>query len=155
MTELINLGELAPEFTLPDKQGNLISLKDFAGKKIILYFYPKDSTPGCTKEACDFRDKNGDFTNANSVIIGISKDSEKSHEKFISKFELPFILLSDNEGVVCEAYGVWTLKKNYGKEYMGISRTTYIIDEKGFVEKVYANVKVSGHVEEVLEYIKQ
>lgn len=154
MADIMKVGELAPEFTLLDGQGNTVNLKDFSGKKVILYFYPKDATPGCTTEACDFRDRNGDFENANTVIIGVSKDSEKSHAKFASKFELPFVLLSDSEGTVCEAYGVWQLKKNYGKEYMGISRTTFIIDEKGYIEKVFTNVKVSGHVDEVLKYIQ-
>jgi len=155
MTELLKEGDLAPQFSLNDGQGNLITLKDFLGKKIVLYFYPKDATPGCTKEACGFRDRYGDFVNANTIIIGISKDSEKTHSHFAAKFGLPFILLSDAEGVTCQDYGVWQLKKLYGKEYMGISRSTFIINEKGYIDKVFPNVKVAGHVEEVLKFIQQ
>lgn len=153
MTELLTVGMKAPQFSLLDGQGRLISLNDFLGKKMIIYFYPKDATPGCTTQACGFRDFYGDFTSANTIVIGISKDSIKSHSSFAAKFELPFILLSDEDGDVCEQFGVWQLKKNYGKEYMGIVRTTFIIDEEGNVEKVFPKVKVEGHVQEVLSYI--
>lgn len=154
MAELLTISTKVPDFLLLDGQGKSISPKDFLGKRVIIYFYPKDDTPGCTTEACGFRDHNGDFSAANTVVIGISRDSVKSHSNFASKFELPFILLSDEEGEVCELFGVWQLKKNYGKEYMGIVRTTFIIDEAGSVEKVFANVKAEGHVEAVLEYIR-
>lgn len=154
MDMLLKEGDRAPDFTLEDGQGNKVSLKDFAGKKIILYFYPKDSTPGCTKEACGFRDHFGEFQTEDIIVIGISKDSVKSHSNFAAKFNLPFVLLSDGEGAVCEAYGVWQLKKNYGKEYMGIVRTTYIINENGAIAKVFPKVKVEGHVEAVLEAVK-
>lgn len=153
MSELLTVGMKAPHFSLLDGQGRLISLNDFLGKKIIIYFYPKDATSGCTTQACGFRDFYGDFTSANTIVIGISKDSIKSHSSFAAKFELPFILLSDEDGDVCEQFGVWQLKKNYGKEYMGIVRTTFIIDEVGNVEKVFPKVKVEGHVQEVLSYI--
>lgn len=153
MSEYIAIGEQAPDFTLPNKDGKDISLSDFRGKKVVLYFYPKDSTPGCTTEACDFRDKVKDFSDKHVVILGVSKDSAKSHTNFAAKYELPFELLSDTEGEVCEAYGIWQLKKNYGKEYMGIVRSTYVIDEEGIVEKVYKVSRVKGHVEKVLEEI--
>ncbi len=153
MSEYIAIGEKAPAFTLPNKDGKDISLSDFLGKKVVLYFYPKDSTPGCTTEACDFRDHMKDFSDKNVVILGVSKDSAKSHTNFTAKYQLPFELLSDSDGQVCEAYGIWQLKKNYGKEYMGIVRTTYVVDEEGIVEKVYKVSKVKGHVEKVLEEI--
>lgn len=153
MAELLTIGDLAPEFELVDHQGKTHKLSTFIGKKVVLYFYPKDNTPGCTTEACDFRDATPRFQEKNAVVIGISKDSGKSHQKFIEKFELPFLLLSDEAGDVCETYGVWQLKKNYGKEYMGIVRTTYIIDEKGLVAEVFSQVKVAGHIEKVLEKV--
>lgn len=154
MAELLTVGAKAPNFTLLDGEGKTIALSDFLGKKIIIYFYPKDDTPGCTIEACGFRDHHGDFSSANTVVIGISKDSVKSHSNFAAKFELPFILLSDEAGDICEQFGVWQLKQNFGKEYMGIVRTTFIIDETGNIEKVFPKVSAEGHVEEVLEAIK-
>jgi len=153
MSEYIAIGSQAPDFTLPNKDGKDISLSDFKGKKVVLYFYPKDSTPGCTTEACDFRDKLGDFSDKNVVILGVSKDSAKSHTNFTDKYNLPFDLLSDKDGLVCEQYGIWQLKKNYGREYMGIVRTTYVINEDGIVDKVYKVTRVKGHVEKVLEEI--
>lgn len=153
MTELLKIGDIAPDFELVDYAGNLHKLSSFLGKKVVLYFYPKDNTPGCTTEACDFRDAIPLFYEKNAIVIGISKDSGKSHQKFIEKFELPFLLLSDEVGDVCELFGVWQLKKNYGKEYMGIVRTTYIIDENGVVVEVFAQVKVPGHIEKVLANI--
>lgn len=151
---LLETGTKAPNFSLLNEKGELISLNDFLGKKIILYFYPKDNTPGCTTQACGFRDSYSDIKAANTIVIGISKDSIKSHNNFITKYELPFLLLSDKDNDVCEKYGVWQLKKNYGKEYMGIVRTTYLINEEGIIEKVFPKVKVEGHIEEVLSYIK-
>lgn len=153
MSEYIEIGALAPDFTLPNKDGEEIKLSDYKGKKVVLYFYPKDSTPGCTTEACDFRDRVKDFSEKNVVILGVSKDSSKSHTNFTTKYELPFELLSDTEGEVCESYGIWQLKKNYGREYMGIVRSTYVISEEGLVEKVYKVSRVKGHVEKVLEEI--
>lgn len=153
MSEYINIGEVAPDFTLTNKDGNEIKLSDYKGSKVVLYFYPKDNTPGCTTEACDFRDKVQDFSDKNVVILGVSKDSAKAHTNFTTKYNLPFELLSDTDGEVCETYGIWQLKKNYGKEYMGIVRSTYVIDEQGIVEKVYKVTRVKGHVEKVLEEI--
>ncbi len=146
---------IAPEFTLNNEHGEEVSLKDFAGKKyVILYFYPKDSTPGCTTEACDFRDSHVDFSDLNAVILGVSADDEKAHKKFIEKHGLPFSLLIDETHKVSEAYGVWVLKKNFGKEYMGIERSTFLIDPTGTVVKQWRKVKVSNHVEEVLNTLK-
>lgn len=153
MSEYINVGEVAPNFTLTNKEGNEVSLSDYKGSKVVLYFYPKDNTPGCTTEACDFRDRMKDFSDKNVVILGVSKDSAKSHTNFTTKYNLPFELLSDTDGEVCEAYGIWQLKKNYGKEYMGIVRSTYVIDEAGLVEQVYKVTRVKGHVDKVLEEI--
>lgn len=144
----------APAFTLPDKSGKMYSLKDFAGKKVVLYFYPKDMTPGCTKEACDFRDSFSDFEKINVVVIGISPDSPERHKKFIEKYELPSLLLSDESKKVLEKYGVWKEKSMYGRKYMGVERTTVLIDEQGKIVKVFPKVKVKGHVEEVLEAFK-
>lgn len=153
MSDYIAIGEQAPDFELMNKDNEVIKLSDYRGKKVVLYFYPKDDTPGCTTEACTFRDKVKDFSDKNVVILGVSKDSTKSHMNFSQKFDLPFELLSDGEGQVCEAYGVWQLKKNYGKEYMGIVRSTYVIDENGLIQNVYKVTKVEGHVETVLDNI--
>ena len=125
-------------------------MADFEGKKIVLYFYPKDDTPGCTKEACSFRDMIKDFSNKNAVIIGVSKDSMKSHEKFINKYKLPFELISDEEGRLLDAFGVWKEKSMYGKTFMGIERTTFLINEKGVIEQVWNKVSVDGHIEDIL-----
>ncbi len=144
----------AKNFNLPASNGKNVSLEEFTGKNVVLYFYPKDNTPGCSKEACSFRDFHTEFENSDTVILGVSKDSLKKHNNFIEKFDLPFLLLSDEEGEVCELYGVWKLKKNYGREYMGIERSTFIIDKAGEVVKEWRKVKVAGHVEEVLDYIK-
>lgn len=150
---MLEVGIKAPEFTLQDKDGNVVSLSDFKNKKVVLYFYPKDSTPGCTKQACSFRDNYSEFQSKDVVVIGISKDSIKSHERFAQKNELPFILLSDSELEVIKAYDVWKEKKLYGKIGLGIARTTYIIDENGIIEKVYDKVKTDKNVGEVLEYL--
>jgi len=146
-------GFKAPDFSLPDLEGNKISLKSFSGKKVVLYFYPKDMTTGCTREACDFRDSFPKFYKIDAVVIGISKDSVKSHNKFKEKYDLPFILLSDENGEVCEKYGVWKEKSMYGKKYMGIERTTFIIDENKKVMKIFPKVKVNGHIQEILNII--
>ena len=143
------------DFTLPNAQGEMISLSDFRGKKVIVYFYPKDSTPGCTTEACDFRDASEDFAAKNTVILGISADSQKRHQNFISKYELPFELLSDVDHTVCEQYGVWQLKKNYGKEYYGIVRSTFLINESGELIQEWRSVKVKDHVTEALSFLEQ
>ncbi|MFR4163510.1 MAG: thioredoxin-dependent thiol peroxidase [Paraclostridium sordellii] len=150
---MLEIGVKAPEFKLQDKYGNLVSLSDFKNKKVVLYFYPKDSTPGCTKQACSFRDNYENFKSKDVVVIGISKDSVKSHERFAQKNELPFILLSDPELETIKAYDVWKEKKLYGKIGFGVVRTTYIIDENGFIEKVYDKVKPDKNVGELLEYL--
>ncbi|WP_122639680.1 MULTISPECIES: thioredoxin-dependent thiol peroxidase [unclassified Romboutsia] len=151
---MLEAGIKAPDFKLQDKEGNLISLSDFKNKKVVLYFYPRDNTPGCTKQACSFRDNYDEFKNKDVVVIGISKDSIKSHEKFATKHELPFILLSDPELEAIKEYDVWKEKKLYGKVSMGVVRTTYIIDENGIIEKVYDKVKTDKNVSEILEYLR-
>lgn len=148
-------GMKAPDFNLPDSQGNDVTLSNFREKKVILYFYPKDNTKGCTLEAINFRDNYEEIEKIDTVVLGISKDSMKSHVGFISKHHLPFILLSDEEGKVCEMYGVWKKKKMYGKEYMGIERTTFLIDKNGSIMKIFPKVKVEGHVEEIIQEIKK
>ncbi len=150
---MLDVGIKAPDFTLPDKDGNNISLSDFFGKKIILYFYPKDNTPGCTKQACAFAANFEKFKEIDAVVIGISKDSTASHSKFAAKYNLPFILLSDAELVAIQAYDVWKEKKLYGKVSMGVVRTTYIIDENGIIEKVMPKVKPDTNAAEILEYL--
>lgn len=151
---MLQVGNKAPNFTLNDKDGNKVSLDDFLGKKVVLYFYPKDNTPGCTKQACNFGANIKKFNENNVVIIGISKDSEKSHQNFANKYDLPFILLSDPDKVAIEKFGVWKEKKLYGKLGFGVIRTTFIIDENGNIEKIFNNVKASENTEEVLEYLK-
>ncbi|MBU8880611.1 thioredoxin-dependent thiol peroxidase [Bacillus sp. FJAT-29790] len=148
-------GEFAPDFALEASNGEIIRLSDYRGKNIVLYFYPKDMTPGCTTQACDFRDYHESFEGLNAVILGVSPDPIIRHEKFIGKYELPFILLADEENKAAEAYGVWKLKKMFGKEYMGIERSTFIIDKEGKLVKEWRKVKVKGHVEEALEFIKE
>lgn len=152
---MLEEGKKAPAFTLPNADEKKVSLKDFNGKKIVLYFYPKDMTSGCTQEACDFRDAFPDFSKVNAVVLGVSPDPVKSHKKFADKHELPFELLSDENKEVVEKYGVWKEKSMYGKKYMGVERTTVIIDENGKVKKIFPKVKVNGHVEEVLQVIKE
>jgi thioredoxin-dependent peroxiredoxin len=148
---MLKEGSKAPAFTLESDEGEKVSLKDFAGKQVVLYFYPKDMTSGCTQEACDFRDNHARIKKKGAVILGISKDSAKSHAKFREKHELPFTLLVDEEGKTCEAYGVWKEKSMYGRKYMGIERATFIIDKAGKMSKIFPKVKVKGHVDEVLE----
>ena len=151
---MLETGTKAPVFTLNDKDGNAVSLADFAGKKVVLYFYPKDNTPGCTRQACAFAAAYEDFKTLDAVVIGVSKDSEASHRRFAEKNGLPFILLSDPELKAIQAYGVWQEKKNYGKVSMGVVRSTFIIDEKGFIEKVMPKVKPDTNAAEILEYLK-
>jgi len=143
----------APDFTLEDKDGNKVSLSDFIGKKVVLYFYPKDNTPGCTKQACAFAAAYEGFKQKDIVVIGISKDSTKSHQKFAEKYDLPFILLSDPELAAIQAYDVWKEKKLYGKVSMGVVRSTYIIDENGYIEKAMEKVKPDTNAGEILEYL--
>ena len=147
----LDAGDKAPDFSLPTDGGGTASLKSLKGRKVILYFYPKDDTPGCTTEACGFRDALPDFSGTGADIIGVSKDSVARHDKFKAKYDLPFTLIADEDGTLCEAYGVWQEKKNYGKTYMGIVRSTFLIDEKGTVAAVWRNLRVKGHVEKVLE----
>ena len=151
---MLETGTKAPVFTLNDKDGNAVSLADFAGKKVVLYFYPKDNTPGCTRQACAFAAAYEDFKTLDAVVIGVSKDSEASHRKFAEKYGLPFILLSDPELKAIQAYGVWQEKKNYGKVSMGVVRSTFIIDEKGLIEKVMPKVKPDTNAAEILAYLK-
>ena len=146
-------GSRAPQFTLPDKDGNPVSLSDFLGRKVVLYFYPKDNTPGCTRQACAFAAAFDAFREKNVAVIGVSKDSTASHQKFADKYDLPFILLSDPERQAIEAYGVWQEKKLYGKTSMGVVRTTFIIDEQGFIEKVMPKVKPDTNAADILEYL--
>ena len=147
---MLEVGTQAPDFTLPDQNGNRHSLSDYRGKKVILYFYPKDNTPGCTKQACGFAERYPKFTDKGAVVLGISKDSVASHKKFEEKYGLPFTILSDPELVAIQAYDVWQEKKNYGKTYMGVVRTTYLIDEEGKVAKVFDKVKAADNPEQML-----
>ena len=143
-------GDPAPDFTLPTDGGGSITLSALKGRKVILYFYPKDDTSGCTAEACGFRDALPDFSGTDAVVIGLSKDSVSSHDKFKAKFNLPFPLAADIAGEVCERYGTWVEKSMYGKKYMGIERSTFLIDGKGLIRAIWRKVKVPGHTEEVL-----
>lgn len=152
---MLKEGNKAPTFSLPNQDGKKISLKDFLGKKVVLYFYPKDMTSGCTKEACDFRDHIKLFNNKDVVVLGVSPDSVQSHKKFQEKYNLPFDLLSDESKKVLEKYGVWKEKSMYGKKYFGVERTTFIIDEKGKIKKIFPRVKVEGHVKQVLEALEE
>lgn len=151
---MLQVGMKAPDFTLPDKDGNPVSLSDFTGKKVVLYFYPKDNTPGCTRQACAFASAYEGFRAKDVVVIGISKDSVASHQRFAAKYDLPFILLSDPELQAIQAYEVWQEKKLYGKVSMGVVRSTYIIDENGLIEKVMPKVKPDTNAGEILAYLK-
>ena len=146
----VEIGDKAPDFTLPGDGGGTVSLKALKGKTVVLYFYPKDDTSGCTAEACAFRDALPDFAKVKAEIVGISRDPVASHDKFKTKYDLPFPLGSDVDGKVCQDYGVWVEKSMYGKKYMGIERATFLIDAKGVVRKLWRKVKVPGHAEEVL-----
>lgn len=147
---MLKVGDIAPNFTLCDKEGREVSLSDFLGKRVVLYFYPKDNTPGCTRQACAFAATYGQFSDKGVEVIGISRDSVMSHVKFAEKHNLPFILLSDPDLSAIKAYGVWQEKKLYGKTSFGVVRTTFIIDEKGFIEKVMPKVKPDTNAEEIL-----
>ncbi|RDZ07758.1 thioredoxin-dependent thiol peroxidase [Priestia megaterium] len=149
------VGEKAPDFVLMSTNGEQVSLASMKGKNVVLYFYPKDMTPGCTTEACDFRDQHENFEELDAVILGVSPDPIDKHHKFIDKHSLPFLLLADEDHSVAEEYGVWKLKKNFGKEYMGIERSTFIINKEGMLVKEYRKVRVKGHVEEALSFIKE
>jgi len=151
---MVEEGKKAPAFALPNQHGRTVSLKDFAGQRVVLYFYPRDSTPGCTTEAQGFRDASAALKKLNTAVFGVSKDSAESHSKFIAKQELNFDLLTDKDGKVLEAYGAWGEKVLYGKKSLGVIRSTVVIDEEGIVRKVFPKVRVNGHVDAVLEALK-
>ncbi len=150
----LKVGDKAPDFVIPDYEGKDVSLSGFRGKKVILYFYPKDNTPGCTKEACSFRDGHAEIKKRGAVVLGVSVDSVSSHIKFRNKYELNFPLLSDVNKDVVQAYGVWKEKSLYGRKFMGIERTTFIIDEEGKIASIFLKVKVDGHLDEVLKALE-
>ena len=147
----IKQGDKAPEFTGVNQNGDAVSLSRYAGKKLVLYFYPKDDTPGCTAEACNLRDNYDQFLTKGYAILGVSPDSEKKHQKFIEKYDLPFDLLADTEKETCEMFGVWVKKSMYGREYMGVARTTFIIDKNGVIEEVISKVKTKEHTDQILK----
>lgn len=151
---MLEVGTKAPDFLLPDQNGEMHSLSDYAGKKVILYFYPKDNTPGCTKQACGFSELYPQFLEKDAIVLGVSKDSIASHKRFEEKHNLVFTLLSDTELCAIQAYDVWQEKKNYGKVYMGVVRTTYLIDENGVIEKVFSNVRAAENPGKMLEELK-
>ena len=151
---MLEVGMRAPDFSLPDKDGRMVSLSDFAGKRVVLYFYPRDNTPGCTRQACAFAAAYEAFKSMDAVVIGVSKDSVASHQKFAEKYGLPFVLLSDPELTAIQAYGVWQEKKSYGKVSMGVVRTTYVIDPEGVIEKVMSKVKPDTNAAEILAYLQ-
>lgn len=151
---MLKLNQQAPQFSLQDQNGVVHTLSQYKGKKVLLYFYPKDDTPGCTTEACNFRDNHETLVASGLVVLGVSKDKVTSHKKFADKFNLPFPLLSDVDGVVCEAYGVWRKKKFMGREYMGIERMSFLIDEEGKLVKIYESVKPKEHTQEVANDIQ-
>lgn len=148
---MLKVGDKAPDFKMVSDTGETVTLKDFKGKKVILYFYPKDMTPGCTQEACDFRDAKPLLSKKKAVVLGVSKDNTERHIKFKEKYDLNFPLLSDDDGKACKAYGVWKEKSLYGRKFMGIERTTFVIDEKGKIQAIFSKVKVKGHSDAVLE----
>ena len=152
---MIETGQKAPDFTLPDHNGKSVSLKDFRGKKVVLYFYPRDDTPGCTREACGFRDNLNRVKSSGAVVLGVSRDDAAAHVKFRKKYDLNFPLVSDPDRKVHEAYGAWGKKKQYGKEIEGVIRSTFLIDEAGQVVKVWSPVRVDGHVDKVLEALTE
>ena len=154
MADELQVGDKAPDFSLTDQDGKTVSLKSLKGKQVVLYFYPKDDTPGCTKEACGFRDSLKAIEKTNTVVLGVSMDDAESHHKFIKKYSLPFPLLCDEDGTVSKAYGVYKLKNMYGKTYWGIERSTFIIDETGKLKAIFRKVKVDGHVDEVQASLK-
>ena len=148
---MLKEGSTAPAFKTNDANGQPVTLKDFRGQKVVLYFYPKDDTPGCTKEACSFRDAFASFKKKGIAVLGVSPDSEASHKKFVTKYKLPFTLLADQDKAIVESYGVWGEKKFMGRTYMGVHRTTFLIDEKGKIKKIFEKVKPEDHASEVLE----
>jgi thioredoxin-dependent peroxiredoxin len=150
-----DVGDKAPAFSLEDQSGETVKLSDFKGKKVVLYFYPKDDTPGCTREACAFRDEHSALLKAGAVVLGVSPDSEATHAKFAGKYKLPFPLLADPDHAVSEKYGAWGEKSLYGRKFMGIQRSTFLIDGSGKVSRVWPKVKVDGHVDQVLEAIRE
>ena len=152
---MLDQGKKAPDFTAPDQNGNQHSLSAYKGKWVILYFYPKDMTPGCTTEACNFRDDFPEFNKLDAVILGVSKDSVQKHLKFVQKYDLPFSLISDENGTICETYGVWQEKSMYGKKYMGINRSTFLINPEGNIARVFPKVNVKTHAEELLQAIEE
>ena len=154
MATELKVGDKAPEFSLPDQDGRKVTLKDLKGRQVVLYFYPKDDTPGCTKEACSFRDSLGPIKKAGAVVLGVSLDDGSSHQRFIAKYGLPFSLLSDEDTAVSKAYGVYKQKNMYGKKYWGIERTTFVIDPAGKLKAVFNRVKVDGHLDEVLAVLR-
>lgn len=151
---MLEVGMQAPDFALPNEKGEIVQLSDFRGKKVVVYFYPKDNTPGCTRQACAFKDNYADFQTKDVVVIGISKDSAASHEKFMAKYELPFILLSDVEKEAIGAYGVWQEKKMYGKVSFGVVRSTFVIDEAGKIIKIYPKAKPDDNAKEILAFLE-
>jgi peroxiredoxin Q/BCP len=151
---MVSVGSKAPDFTLQTDDGHQFRLSDYLGKKVVVYFYPKDNTPGCTIEACDFRESLQQFNQLNCIVIGISRDSVATHAKFKEKYSLNFPLGADDEGAVCQLYGVWVEKSMFGKKYFGISRTTFLIDEQGIVMQVWPNVSVSTHVKDILTLLR-
>ena len=154
MTKELGVGDKAPELSLPDQHGRTVTLKSLKGKQIVLYFYPKDDTPGCTKESCDFRDVESQILRAGGVIVGVSLDGRESHQKFIQKFGLPFSLLSDEDASISKAYGVYKEKNMYGRKSWGIERSTFVIDAEGKLKAIFRKVKVDGHVDEVLTALR-
>lgn len=150
----LNIGDKAPTIELPDDKGQTVNLSEYKGQPVVVYFYPKDDTPGCTSEACGFRDNLAVLNQVNAKVFGISKDSVKSHAKFRDKYELTFPLLSDETGAVCDAYGVWTEKSMYGRKYMGIERATFLIDGEGKIAKIWPKVSVTGHVADVIKAVQ-
>ena len=154
MGKELKVGDKAPDFSLPDQHGKTVALKSLKGKQLVLYFYPKDDTPGCTKEACDFRDLEAQTMRAGAVIVGVSLDGKESHQKFIKKYGLPFSLLSDEDGAVSKSYGVYKEKNMYGKKYWGIERSTFVIDQDANLKAIFRKVKVDGHVDEVLKALR-
>lgn len=152
---MLQIGDNAPDFTALTDSGDKVRLKDFRGKKVILYFYPKDDTPGCTREACDLRDSNIKLAGKGTAVLGVSVDGVASHARFKSKYDLPFPLISDEDHKIVEAYGVWKEKSMYGKKYMGTERTTFLIDENGKIARIYEKVKVDGHAQALLEAVSE
>jgi peroxiredoxin Q/BCP len=151
----VEVGKPAPKFAMQTDGGGTISLADLKGKRVVLYFYPKDDTPGCTKEACFFRDAYRQFGKLKAAIVGVSRDSVAAHDKFKAKYELPFTLASDADGKISAAYDTWVEKSMYGRKYMGMERSTFLIDEKGIVRGIWRKIKIPGHVEEVMEAVKE